>query len=423
MQCVTTPSLPHIRQSAIRASVYYTGRGCDATIRRQKRRAARVPGRRQFAATPPSRQPQASETNDGAVSRVLLHVVPGLEDVVDEEVGDRFPDAELVGAWRWFDERTSILEYRTATAPAAWLALDTVEDVFTLAARAGGVSADRRGLAELGAAVLRAKALDSALAAHRAVTGDAPRTFRVVARQSGDHAYRRIDAQYAVESALRTRLPRVRQVEDDAEAEFWLTIIRATALIGLRLSGPGMRGHSRPFTSLPASLKPTVARAMALLSQPRATDRVLDPCCGAGTLLLERAAVAPYTALFGGDQDQAAVATTRANLAEYGIAADIRRWDALALPVANGSADVVLTNPPFGKQVEIPGGDAFTFYRQLLREIRRVLHAEGRLVLLTSQTEGLHRALRDLRLPLPIRRTVKTLVRGQEATIYVAGAE
>jgi len=153
--------------------------------------------------------------------------------------------------------------------------------------------------------------LDHGLRNFAACWGQAPRTFRVVARKTGEHAYRRVDAQRAVEGALRTRLPHLQLVDDDADAEFWLTIIGATALLGLRLSTAGMRDHSYPFTSLPAALKPSIARAMAQLSQPLPTDRVLDPLCGAGTLLLERAAVGPWEALAGGDRDPEALNTAQ----------------------------------------------------------------------------------------------------------------
>jgi tRNA (guanine6-N2)-methyltransferase len=352
--------------------------------------------------------------------RLLVHVVPGLEDIAGEEIEERFPRAELAGAWRRFDERTSLLEYRSSDNPCAWRRLDTAEDVFVLAARAQAVQPDRRGLAELAAATLRSRHFEGALRAFEDCWGGRPRSFRVVARKAGFHAYRRVDAQRAIESAVGTLLPTARLVDDDADAEFWLTLIGTTALIGLRLSGAEMRGHDAPFISLPASLKPTVARAMARLTDPTAGDRVLDPLCGAGTLLLERAAIGPYSRLLGGDLDLEAVEVAIANTAAAGRTADIEQWDALALPLADRSVDVVLTNPPFGKRVEIRG-DAAAFYRRLLRELRRVLTEQGRLVLLTSQTAVMQRALHGLSPPLPIRRRLPILVRGEAAIIYVAG--
>jgi tRNA G10 N-methylase Trm11 len=149
-----------------------------------------------------------------------------------------------------------------------------------------------------------------------------------------------------------------------------------------------------------------------------ATDRILDPLCGAGTLLWERAAVGPWQMLAGGDRDPAALEAARANANASRLNVTLQRWDAQALPLADRSIDVVLTNPPFGKQLAIPGEDADAFYRRLLLEVRRVLTPEGRLVLITSQVQAMQRVLPGLRPKLTIESRLPVLVRGQRATIF-----
>jgi tRNA (guanine6-N2)-methyltransferase len=392
-------------------AVHHGGRGASPPAQRR-------PPVRQAGTVGRSRPGQA-----GAAVRLLVHCVPGLEEVVTEEIAARFPAAELAGAWRQFDERTSLLEFRLLDDWCAWRSLDTAEDVFLLVARARDVQTDRRGLNELGAATLGSKLLAAGLDNFARCWGQMPRTFRVVARKAGAHAYRRVDAQVAVERALGTRLPQLRLVEDDADAEFWLTVVGTTALLGLRLSSAAMRGPSYPLTSLPASLKPSVARAMVRLSRPRPDDRVLDPLCGAGTLLLERAASGPAAALLGGDRAPEAVDVAMANAAAAGVPVSLEEWDALALPLPDRCVDAILTNPPFGKRVQIPGDGPYPFYRRLLRELRRVLAADGRLVLLTSQTDAMLRAMRGLEPALILHRRLNVLVRGERATIFVLGGE
>jgi tRNA (guanine6-N2)-methyltransferase len=353
-------------------------------------------------------------------SAVLVQTVPGLEQIAADEIAATIPSAEPAGVWRHFDERSSLLVYRCGAAFDPWLALGSAEDVFALVAHARGLRTDRGGLGELAAATLSARGFDGALAALAGVRGRAPRSYRVVARKSGLHDYRRVDAQRAVEGVVRTRFPRLRRVADEADAEIWLTIIGREALLGVRLSTAAMRGRAHPFVSLPASLKPTVARAIVRLSEPRPSDSVLDPCCGAGTLLIERALVLPHGPLFAGDLDPAAAATARGNLRAAGIAAEVREWDALALPLADASVDVILTNPPFGKQIAIAAGDPVRFYAGLVAEFHRVLRPGGRLVLLTSQTEAFARAARRPSSLLRVSRRVPVLVRGERATIFVA---
>src|SRR5438094_843688 len=70
--------------------------------------------------------------------------------------------------------------------------------------------------------------------------------------------------------------------------EFWLSIDGATAVCGLRLSDKTMRHRTYKGEHLPASLRPTVAAAMVRLAEVRPGQAVLDPTCGAGTLLAEQ---------------------------------------------------------------------------------------------------------------------------------------
>lgn len=347
-----------------------------------------------------------------------MHAVPGLEAVVAQEIAATISRATLAGAWKRFDERTSLLEFRSThpggSRPALWAGLGTAEDVFVLAARAHGLRGNALGA--LSAAVLTSRWLDSALAAHVALHGPS-RTFRVVARMSGRHPFRRVDAQRTVERALAARLPRLR-LDPDSPTEFWLSIVGETALLGLRLTTPADRKRPYKQENVAASLKPSIARSMALLSGPRPADVVLDPCCGAGTLLVERGLAAPYEALLGGDLSRAAVRAAQANARLAGVRAQLRVWDAQELPLEDASVDVVLTNPPFGRQYLLDG-DADAFYMALLGETARVLRTGGHLVLLVADEPVVRRAQRGTRAPLTLRRRVPLLVRGLPATILV----
>src|SRR5437588_40852 len=78
------------------------------------------------------------------------------------------------------------------------------------------------------------------------------------------------------------------RLEEIDAVEFWLTIDGATAVCGLRLSDKTMRHRTYKGEHLPASLRPTVAAAMVRLAEARAGQVVLDPTCGAGTILAEQ---------------------------------------------------------------------------------------------------------------------------------------
>lgn len=352
-------------------------------------------------------------------STYLAHVVPGLESVAEDEIVAATGAGRPFRVLREFDERTSLLIFRSGAEPASLLSLGTVEDVFALAVESETVPADRSGLAAVRVAVGRgssfAGALDRAFAVRSRRRGKT--TFRVIARKSGDHAFRRVDLQKAVELGVLDRLPAWRLVDDDAQIEVWVHLVGAHLVVGLRLSDRSMRQREYRSASLAAALKPTVAHAMALLSQPRDDDVVLDPLCGSGTILIERARAARYRLLLGGDQAEAAVQAARDNIGPRYKPIEIQQWDARALPLEDGSVSAVITNLPFGKQIGTPEQNR-ALYPALLAEWVRVLRLGGRMVLLTGDRSLLARTLHG-QPQLTIARQMPVIVRGYRAWLVV----
>jgi tRNA G10 N-methylase Trm11 len=163
---------------------------------------------------------------------------------------------------------------------------------------------------------------------------------------------------------------------------------------------------------LPASLKPTVARALVSLSEPRPRDVVLDPMCGAGTILRERADAGRARAILGGDTDPEAAQAARTNA---GRSASVARWDATRLPLPDRSVDAVVCNPPYGRRLgEVRGLDRL--YARSTREMARVLRPDGRCVLLTGEPDVLFRALSPALRVVSKRRI---LVRGLPVVAFV----
>src|SRR5690242_6275879 len=137
---------------------------------------------------------------------------------------------------------------------------------------------------------------------------------------------------------------------------------------------------------LPASTTPVVAALQCRLAKIGPDDVVLDPLCGAGTLLVTAGETARPRRLLGADLDPAAVRTARANLAARdlaGAAGLVVRADAARLPLAAGTVDRVVANLPFGKRVGSHRGN-LALYPGLLRELTRVLTRQGRAALLTE---------------------------------------
>ena len=114
----------------------------------------------------------------------------------------------------------------------------------------------------------------------------------------------------------------------------------------------------------------------------------------------------------GGDADPAAVTAARNNAATADVTLDLQTWDARNLPLADGSATHVVSNLPWGRQVEVD--ETLTdFYAKICDEIMRVLAPGGRIVLLTNVPELVTFA------PAHITERIEISLFGQQPTILV----
>ena len=77
--------------------------------------------------------------------------------------------------------------------------------------------------------------------------------------------------------------------------------------------------------TLPASISPVTAACIMRFVAPhmQAEARVIDPCCGSATLLVERARIRPLSAGLGVDNVQQAVSAARRNVKAAGLASSI----------------------------------------------------------------------------------------------------
>src|SRR5258708_22418823 len=162
------------------------------------------------------------------------------------------------------------------------------------------------------------------------------------------------------------------------DAEFFLTV---------RLSDDKMRHREYKAAHRPASLRASSAAALAWLSEPREDDIVLDPFCGAGTILIERAHMGRYAMLFGSDRDSAALAAARVNVGNRYKPIQLENWDAGALPLGDASVIKIVTNLPWGIRYGSHGENR-KLYPLWVREFARGLKSGGMMVLLTAEWRG-----------------------------------
>ena len=222
-------------------------------------------------------------------------------------------------------------------------------------------------------------------------------TYNLICQMQGEHAYRRADARAAFIEGMSEHITRGWQFSNEnAWLEVWLTIRGKTAVCGVRLSDRTMRHRTYKLDHVPASLRPTLAASMVRLAGIGPGMTVLDPFCGAGTILAEAVDVARRrlgdpVRVVGGDVDPNAVFVTSQNMVHVGPV-DLARWDARRLPLPDACVDRIISNPPFGKQLSTIE-EVGPLYEAAAAEWDRVLKPGGRAVLLVMESELLRRVL------------------------------
>ncbi|GAA5177300.1 hypothetical protein GCM10023322_01690 [Rugosimonospora acidiphila] len=159
----------------------------------------------------------------------------------------------------------------------------------------------------------------------------------------------------------------------------------------------------------PASTNPVVAAVLTRLAKIEPGQTVLDPFCGAGTLLVHAAELARPGRLLGFDLQNRWLRMAADNLRTRGASALLARADAAHLPVESGAVDRVMANLPFGKRVGSHRVNS-ALYPAALAEIARVLPGNGRAVLLTDDKRLFRETVQRTRLIRVIKEIV--LARG-----------
>ena len=152
--------------------------------------------------------------------------------------------------------------------------------------------------------------------------------------------------------------------------------------------------------SIPASMNPSTAAAVLRFAGDYLTvnARVIDPCCGSGTLLFERGLLSPCDSLTGVDIAHKAIDAARMNADAAAILFGIRQAKFIVNDILRFEVkrpyDELICNLPFGNRV----GDHSScekLYRGLLDKLPKLVRKGGVAVLYTMEFTLLKKLIRE----------------------------
>lgn len=300
-----------------------------------------------------------------------LETAPGLEEVAWLDIRRRLPEAEHV-AFLYAKDQHGIVVFRYGGDPADLFALRTAEALYLLVAYLPDLSRGYRDLRELSGRMLRSGDLAGAINRYSRIRRRRPQTYQLIARKYGQHEYGRKEFRQAIANSLDQINPDWQRIQKDADVEIYAGVYGSTILVGLLVPFPtGHRIHAPQAAAI-------------LLAQPKPEDRFLDPWCDEGEILVERQQAGPARLLLGGAESTQQAAQAKGAL--RGGAA-ICLWRPAALPLPPASIDAVASLWP-----EAPRAT----YVAWLQELARVLHRQGRAVILAPAYDLFREALRGV---------------------------
>ncbi len=225
------------------------------------------------------------------------------------------------------------------------------------------------------------------------------KAFRASCNRVGNHEFDSYQVMVLAGRQIQTRFGTPVDLKN-YDLDLRIDLYQEQGWIGFQLTRKPLSHRFEQRTYLRrASLKTSIAFTMlqmADLPSP-GTYHLLDPFCGAGTILLEAGTLYPTLQLLGSDQHEEPVKGSIENLQIYGLAhrSHVKVADAreLSQTFSPESVDFIVTNPPYGLRMG-QGLNMKRFYELFLREAIQVLKPSGKLVILVLKSGMLRQAAR-----------------------------
>lgn len=145
--------------------------------------------------------------------------------------------------------------------------------------------------------------------------------------------------------------------------------------------------------TIAASMHPSLAALLMELARPylKENAQILDPCCGVGTLLVERSKVMPVRQVYGTDIFSEAVIKARENAKLAGMQANFINRDYLTFEHEYVFDEIMVNMPPRGKKTK---EEMDEFYRRFFIKSKELLASEGIIIIYSNENGFIKKQLR-----------------------------
>ena len=171
--------------------------------------------------------------------------------------------------------------------------------------------------------------------------------------------------------------------------------------------------------SIPASMAPYVAASVLRFASEHLSvnARVIDPCCGSGTFLIERGLMSPCASLTGVDIAHKAIDIARRNTELAGVPAKYTVNDILRFE-CHRPYDELIANLPFGNRVGTHSS-CESLYAGLLAKLPQLVKKGGVAILYTMEFTLLKRLIREQGAKLTLLSQQRTEAGGLTPMIFI----
>ena len=222
--------------------------------------------------------------------------------------------------------------------------------------------------------------------------GKLPARIIVSASRSGKHTYSRFDIAKQVEDSLISTGKFTLGDNLHHDLAVRVDIIDDKCLVYRQMTSSQFRFRGNNFHSTQGGIRPPLAHCLVRLSSPENDDVFYDPFCGAGTIPFERCFYKSKK-IYASDYDTSVLNAARENLNQSVI---LFSADATKSKMKSNSVNKIVTNMPWGKQIKVE--NIYRLYLDFLREIKRILTAKGKAIILTDQTAVINNLCSELEL-------------------------